>query len=78
MEGDLVATSKSDNLSTVDVSSPASNPVAQGAPIKPETIAAMYTILDELVEHTHLVYDDYGTACQCQCQCNCTCTRGTL
>lgn len=36
----------------------------------------MLNVLNELIDHTHIFYDDYSTACNCNC--NCACTRGTL
>ena len=36
----------------------------------------MLNVLNELVNHTHIFYDDYSTACNCNC--NCACTRGTI
>lgn len=40
------------------------------------TYQAMLDILDDLVDHTHIFFDDYSTACNCNCNCNCT--RGIL
>ena len=40
------------------------------------TYKNMLDILDELVDHTHIFFDDYSTACNCNCNCNCT--RGIL
>jgi hypothetical protein len=42
--------------------------------ITADTLRQMLTILDELTDHTHVVYDDYSTACQC----NCACGRGIV
>lgn len=40
------------------------------------SFAQMLNVLNELVDHTHIFYDDYSTACNCNC--NCACTRGIL
>ena len=42
------------------------------------SIDQMLNVLDALLSHTHVFYDDYGTACNCNCNCNCNCTRGSL
>lgn len=36
----------------------------------------MVDVLDNLVTHTHIYYDDHTTACQCNCACQCA--RGTI
>jgi len=36
----------------------------------------MLDVLNELIDHTHIFYDDYSTACNCNC--NCACTRGSI
>jgi len=33
-------------------------------------------VLEDLVTHTHIYYDDHTTACQCNCVCECA--RGTI
>lgn len=50
--------------------------VGVGQAITASTYQQMLNILDELVTHTHVFYDDYTTACNCNC--NCDCTRGIL
>ena len=47
-----------------------------GDPITPQIFQEMLNVLDDLVNHTHIFYDDYGSACNCNC--NCQCTRGSL
>lgn len=44
--------------------------------ITPTTFIAMLDILENLTDHTHIVYDDYSTACNCNCAC--ACGRGSL
>lgn len=44
--------------------------------ITPTNMQQMLDILENLTDHTHIVYDDYSTACNCNCQCQCG--RGTL
>lgn len=50
--------------------------VAVDDTITPDIFQQMLTILEDLTQHTHIFYDDYGSACNCNCNCNCT--RGTL
>jgi hypothetical protein len=47
-----------------------------GQSIDATSFDQMLNVLNELVQHTHIFYDDYSTACNCNC--NCACTRGTL
>lgn len=47
-----------------------------GDTITADTLLQMLAILDEITDHTHIVYDDYSTACQCNC--NCACGRGIV
>lgn len=47
-----------------------------GDTITADTLLQMLAILDEITDHTHIVYDDYSTACQCNC--NCACGRGII
>ena len=51
-----------------------SRPVSEQ--IDAATYQAMLDILDDLVDHTHIFFDDYTTACNCNCIC--ACTRGIL
>lgn len=55
---------------------PAVTTVTSGANIDDATFQSMLAVLNELVSHTHIFYDDYSTACNCNC--NCDCTRGIL
>jgi hypothetical protein len=66
----------SENLSTKTTTSPAVPNVNPGDPITSTTFEAMLNVLNELVNHTHIFYDDYSTACNCNC--NCACSRGIL
>jgi hypothetical protein len=65
-----------DNLSTKTAVQ--TLPAAQSAdnPVQAQVFQDMLTILNELVSHTHIFYDDYSTACNCNCNCNCS--RGIL
>lgn len=65
-----------DNLSTVTRGTPNAPTVTPGQEIDAATFQSMLNVLQELVNHTHLFYDDYATACNCNCNCNCT--RGSL
>jgi len=47
-----------------------------GDPITVGVFHDMIACLDALVSHTHVYYDDYGTACNCWVNNNCT--RGIL
>lgn len=47
-----------------------------GNPISADSYIQMSNFLNSLLSHTHIFYDNYGSACNCNCDCNCT--RGTL
>lgn len=64
------------DTSTVNASTPAVATVATTDVISEATFQGMLNVLNELVSHTHIFYDDYSTACNCNC--NCACTRGIL
>lgn len=49
---------------------------ATGDLITPTNMQQMLDILENLTDHTHIVYDDYSTACNCNCAC--ACGRGSL
>lgn len=59
--------------------STASEPSA-GSDMSRATIDQMLGIMDTLLSHTHVFFDDYATACDSTPTTNCasTCTRGTL
>lgn len=57
-------------------STPAVTPVVAGGEVQTATFTAMLAILNDLVSHTHVFYDDYSTACNCNC--NCACSRGII
>jgi hypothetical protein len=65
-----------EDLSTVNATQPTAPSVAPGTTVDTATYQQMLNILDELVNHTHIFYDDYNTACNCNC--NCACGRGIL
>lgn len=66
-----------ENVSSVGVTAPAVTSTATaGTEITPGIFQEMLAVLDELSQHTHIFYDDYGSACNCNC--NCQCTRGSL
>ena len=65
-----------ENLSTVNTVAPAVSNKSPTDEIDDATFQQMLDVLDELVDHTHIFYDDYSTACNCNC--NCACTRGIL
>jgi hypothetical protein len=44
----------------------------QGDPLTPDKMKEMLDVLEGLLNHTHIFFDDYGTACNCNCNCNCT------
>lgn len=50
---------------------------SSGQPIDDTTYKEMLNILQDLTDHTHVFYDDYGTACNCNCNCTC-CVRGMV
>ena len=58
------------------VSAPTVDVVVSGDAIDDKTFQDMLAVLNELVSHTHIFYDDYSTACNCNC--NCACTRGIM
>lgn len=51
---------------------------AAGSKMTDASVQQMANVLESLLSHTHVFYDDYGTACNCNCNCNCQCTRGSL
>lgn len=63
-------------LGPINVSAPAATTVSAGQEVDEQTFKDMLAVLNELVSHTHIFYDDYSTACNCNC--NCACTRGIL
>ena len=65
-----------ENTSTTNAVAPATTTVQPGEAIDDATYKQMLNVLSELVSHTHIFYDDYGTACNCNCNCNCT--RGII
>ena len=58
------------------VGAPYPTNVVEGTEIKAAPFYQIMDVLQELINHTHIVYDDYATACNCNCNCNCT--RGIL
>lgn len=69
-------TDTTENLSDVSTTKPVSTIKNVGDEIDADTFQKMLDILDDLVDHAHIFYDDYSTACNCNCNCNCT--RGIL
>lgn len=65
-----------EQLGSKDVVAPAVPAVNAGDTFDDATFKGMLDVLNELVSHTHIFYDDYSTACNCNC--NCDCTRGIL
>ena len=65
-----------EDLSTKTTSEPLVATKAATNDIDADTFQSMLDILDDLVDHTHIFFDDYSTACNCNCNCNCT--RGIL
>lgn len=65
-----------DTLSQPTVVPPAATVPAINADITAATYQEMLTILNDLVTHTHIFYDDYTT--NCNCNCNTNCSRGIL
>lgn len=66
-----------DNTSNVAQAAPAAIPtVNTGDEISQDKMNQMINVLENLLSHTHVFVDDYGTACNCNCNCNCT--RGTI
>lgn len=59
-------------------SQPATGSVTPGTDVVDDaTYQQMLDILKDLTNHTHIFYDDYGTACNCNCNCTC-CIRGMI
>lgn len=56
----------------------AATPPSPNTTMQQASVDQMMNVLDALLSHTHIFYDDYGTACNCNCNCNCNCTRGSL
>lgn len=50
--------------------------VTPGQDVSAATFINMIDVLNELVSHTHVFFDDYSTACNCNC--NCACSRGII
>lgn len=48
--------------------------VTPNQPLQANTLNQMATVLENLLNHTHVYYDDYGS----NCNCDCNCTRGSL
>lgn len=70
-----------DNLTTPDPAlthgpADATAPTPGVTPITASTYDVMLDVLNDLVAHTHIFYDDYNT--NCNCNCNCACSRGIL
>lgn len=63
-------------LADETTAAPAVTTVATDDTVTAATFQDMLAVLNELVSHTHIFYDDYSTACNCNC--NCACTRGIL
>lgn len=63
-------------LADETTAAPAVPTVTTGDSVNAATFQDMLAVLNELVAHTHIFYDDYSTACNCNC--NCACTRGIL
>jgi hypothetical protein len=66
----------SENTSFTGTSAPIPPEKQPGDIITPDTFQQMLTILESMVDHTHIAYDNYSTVCQCQCQC--ACRRGIV
>lgn len=64
-----------EDLENVDSTRPEAPAKSTNDEIDDDTYQKMIDILDDLIDHTHIFYDDYSTACNCNC--NCACTRGT-
>lgn len=65
-----------EDLETKTTAAPTVPTVAAGGEVDDKTFQDMLAVLNELVSHTHIFYDDYSTACNCNC--NCACSRGIL
>lgn len=72
----MPVTSNTEDLSISSTSEPTTSTKSAGNTITTNTYQQMLDVLEDLLSHTHIFYDDYGTACNCNC--NCTCTRGIL
>lgn len=57
----------SENLSTKTTTTAAVTNVIAGHTVSAATFQQMLSILNELASHTHIMYDDYSTACNCNC-----------
>lgn len=69
--------STTENTSTVTPSNaPGAATEGTSNKITAQKMQDMVTVLENLLNHTHVFFDDYGTACNCNCNCNCT--RGSL
>lgn len=44
--------------------------------ITPANMQQMLDVLENITDHTHVIYDDYSTACNCNCACDCG--RGSM
>jgi hypothetical protein len=67
-----------EQTSNSSTSQPATGEVNQGTGVVDDaTYQQMLDILKDLTNHTHIFYDDYGTACNCNCNCTC-CIRGMV
>lgn len=62
--------------STRTTTEPVISNVAAGQEVSATTFINMIDVLNELVAHTHVFFDDYSTACNCNCNCNCS--RGII
>jgi hypothetical protein len=62
--------------STKTTTEPVIATVTAGQEISATTFINMIDVLNELVAHTHVFFDDYSTACNCNC--NCACSRGII
>lgn len=49
---------------------------SSGNLITPTNMQQMLDILENITDHTHVIYDDYSTACNCNCACDCG--RGSM
>jgi hypothetical protein len=63
-----------DNTAANSSASPRPTPPVANGQIGATVFQQMLTILDDLTDHTHTVYDDYTSVCQC----NCNCSRGIV
>lgn len=65
---------ESTSTTTTEAGAPASK--NSGDKITADTYRSMLDVLEDLITHDHIFYDDYTTVCECQCQC--ACNRGTI